>query len=241
MTYNVSGAVPAPSPTALTFLQDPVLRKADMLVIGLQEVDVSSSAYIRANGVKTRAWTNAIYLGLKASETSSEGEDSDGRQWELVMTQQHVTIMLLIYQRTTPNQDLTTESPPATPPFTIDRLRDASVGVGFGGFMANKGAVSCRFRLSISGPEPCEMTLCFLVAHLSAGTGRIARERRVWDWTEIQRRLQYELPIESDRPPARGKTIDQRKSETSSDTSSDTSSEYEYLTMMDHEYVAARR
>jgi phosphatidylinositol-bisphosphatase len=69
----------------------------------------------------------------------------------------------------------------------ITGLATASVGVGLGGWAANKGAVGVRFDVDNVLP------ICFVVSHLSAFDTIEARERRRWDYTEIVKRLQFYL------------------------------------------------
>lgn len=81
----------------------------------------------------------------------------------------------------------------------MSELLVTTVGVGLGGFMANKGAVAARFRVTL--PMGASKTICIIAAHLSAGVGRIAMERRVWDWAEIGKRLRFKVALE-DTPAA---------------------------------------
>ena len=60
------------------------------------------------------------------------------------------------------------------------------MGVGFGGWAANKGASAVRFELD-------DIPLCIVVSHLSAFDTHEARERRRWDYREIIKRMQFTL------------------------------------------------
>lgn len=199
VTYNVGGATSPAAPEVLTFLSaQHEATSADILAIGLQEVDSSSSAYLWFDPSRQAAWLKVIKDALELASAQQHGV-----RWEFKAAKQHVTMLLLVYQRySVPEESELSANNGATkrPDLSLKELSVASVGVGLGGFMANKGAVALRMRLQLGSSQSAhfESTLCLVTAHLSAGTGRIAMERRVWDWAEIEKRLLFRLASDSD-------------------------------------------
>lgn len=194
-SYNVAGCAPPPPSTSLPFLTESSLQHADLAVIGLQEVDLSSAAYLFFDSQKQDAWGRVLLDGL------NRGREDDNCQWTLKVVKQHVTILLFIFQRIPPQDGETALNERRTQgaPIQLSELLVTTVGVGLGGFMANKGAVAARFRVTL--PMGASKTICIIAAHLSAGVGRIAMERRVWDWAEIGKRLRFKIAL-NDSPTA---------------------------------------
>ncbi|CAO1624140.1 unnamed protein product [Parajaminaea phylloscopi] len=191
-TYNVGGAGPPSTPAALGFLSASDMQGADVLAIGFQEVDQSSSAYLWFDSSRQEAWIRVVNEALRGQDA-----DHSPRHWELVAVKQHVTIMLLVYRRTPGRAlDISQSGPARYGTLEIDQFSVSSVGVGIGGFLANKGAVGVRFRVRCMQDEEVavQTSVCLVTAHLSAGSGRIAMERRIWDWTEIQKRISFAVP-----------------------------------------------
>lgn len=197
VTYNAAGCPPPLDPTSLPFLTKASILHSDLFAIGLQEVDASTSAYLRFDPTRQDGWTQTLLRGLNIVE------DHEHR-WELKAVKQHVTILLFLFQRK--RRDVSRGSgstlAPSNPAlsYDIDQIATDTVGVGLGGFLANKGAVAMRFRLRYHLPDSSSSvrykTICIVSAHLSAGTGQIQVERRVWDWAEIIKRLHFEVPVE---------------------------------------------
>lgn len=159
-TFNVNGQFPGPETDLAAWLHlaedDP-----DILVVGLQEADSSGFSYVVWTPHVEAAWTEAI-------------ERSMGRHasaYTKLASKQLVGVLIMVYVRT---NLLPRISCPAV----------ASVGIGFGGWAANKGATAVRFTLDAK-------PLCFVVSHLSAFHTPEARERRRWDYHEIVRRLKF--------------------------------------------------
>lgn len=178
VTYNVAGCSPPTSPRALPFLYHDSIRSADILVVGLQEMDHSSAAYVWFDSTRQDGWVKVLLDGLHDDQHES------GDSWRVIAVRQHVTILGVVLQRVSAH----------VPPAHIDEVSTASVGVGLGGMLANKGAVGVRMRVkSPTSPLQPPMKLCIIIAHLSAGTGQIAVERRTWDWTEICKRIKFRL------------------------------------------------
>ncbi|TKY86548.1 hypothetical protein EX895_004697 [Sporisorium graminicola] len=162
-TFNVNGQLPPEDiPSLIGFKkwvraeQDP-----DLLVLGLQEVDTSGGAYLYHSPAREDAWTRTV--------TQALGRRGD--KYRKIASKQLVGLMVLAFARVE---------------LSLDEVATASVGVGLGGFVANKGAVAVRMKVG-------ERTLCFVNSHLSAFEGLQAMERRCWDWSEIYKRLRFRL------------------------------------------------
>ncbi|KAJ1039583.1 hypothetical protein NDA10_006414 [Ustilago hordei] len=136
--------------------QDP-----DLIVVGFQEVDASSGAYLYYSPTREDAWVRSI--------THALGRRADG--YRKMASKQLVGLLIIVFARREMEGEL-------------EEIATASVGVGLGGFVANKGAVAVRMVVG-------ERSLCFVNSHLSAYEGLQAMERRCWDWNEIYRRLRF--------------------------------------------------
>lgn len=162
-TFNVNAQVYSSQPSSpslnawLHVLED----EPDILIIALQEVDSSGLSYVVWTPQVEAAWTDAI-------ETSMGREMGSYRK---LASKQLVGVLLFAYVRTS-----------LLPRIGSPAL--ASVGVGFGGWVANKGAVAIRFTLD-------EISLCFIGSHLSAFHTSEAKERRRWDHHEIVKRMKF--------------------------------------------------
>lgn len=192
-TWNVNGSAPPPGTSLASWLHI-VEDDPDIVVVGLEEADSSGLSYVVWTPHVEAAWTQTIEtaMGRKAHE------------YEKLASRQLVGILTLVYVKR------------AVHP-RISMLSHAAMGVGFGGWAANKGAVALRFELD-------EMTFCFVVSHLSAFEGAEARERRRWDYHEIVRRLRLPLVMPSDAASVAAEGLS-----TSSSSSSDGSSSEEEI------------
>ncbi|KDN49217.1 DNase I-like protein [Tilletiaria anomala UBC 951] len=149
-------------------------EESDIIVVGFQEFDLGSTAYLYYTPQREDAWTAAVFcaLGRRAGEYTK------------LASRQLVGLFSMVLVRTS----------------LADCIQDVdtcAVGVGLGGFVANKGAVGIRFRFRERDAPPFDTgrTFCFVNAHLSAFEGVDALERRRWDWNEIMKRLNFELDI----------------------------------------------
>ncbi|PWN54172.1 DNase I-like protein [Violaceomyces palustris] len=145
------------------------LENPDLLVLGFQEFDTSSAAYLYYSPLREEAWTKAVRKAMGASKS---------RLYTKIASKQLVGLLIMVFART------------ELVPY-ISEIETSSVGVGLGGFVANKGATAVRFCLE-------GRTFCFVNSHLSAFDGINAMERRCWDIGEIMKRLKFRVPLESD-------------------------------------------
>ena len=164
-TFNVNGHLPPDDIPTLIGLKKWLRAEhdPDLIVLGFQEVDTSSGAYLYYSPAREDAWTRVITQALGRRATL----------YRKCAAKQLVGLLLLVFVRT--------ELEPA-----VTEVAAASVGVGLGGFVANKGAVAVRMKVR-------ERSLCFVNSHLSAFEGLQAMERRCWDWNEIYKRLRFRL------------------------------------------------
>ncbi|SJX62364.1 related to INP52-phosphatidylinositol phosphate phosphatase [Sporisorium reilianum f. sp. reilianum] len=162
-TFNVNGRTPPDDIATLLGLKRWIRAEhdPDVLVLGFQEVDTSGGAYLYHSPAREDAWTRAV--------TQALGRRADS--YAKMASKQLVGLMVLVWARTE---------------LGVEEVATASVGVGLGGFVANKGAVAVRMRVG-------ERTVCFVNSHLSAFEGLQAMERRCWDWSEIYKRLRFRL------------------------------------------------
>lgn len=149
---------------------------SDMIVIALQEVDMSRIAIIREQTNAAEQWTQAVLSFLNTGSLIPEQEvvgstlpstnDADvptGRQspaYTLVASRQLVGILLIVCAHTH------TVLP------HMSEVHIQTVGTGAFGTMGNKGAVGIRMRLFGT------TSLCILNMHLSAHMGRFERRNR---------------------------------------------------------------
>lgn len=164
-TFNVNGQ--APGQIDLDQWLHIKRDEPDVLVVGLEEAEASNLSYL--------VWTPYVEDGWSAAVESCMG--SALSKYAKLTSKQLVGILMLVYIR----KEIT---------LRITKLATSSVGVGFGGWVANKGATAVRFDLDE------ELSVCFVIAHLSAFDTPDARERRRWDYNEIVKRLRFTL-IES--------------------------------------------
>jgi inositol polyphosphate 5-phosphatase INPP5B/F len=162
-TFNVNAQVPSfgTSSTSLNSWLHVLEDEPDILIIALQEVDSSGLSYV--------VWTPQVETAWSDGIESSMGREANS--YRKLASKQLVGVLLFAYVRTS-----------LLPRIGSPAL--ASVGVGFGGWAANKGAVAIRFTLD-------DISLCFVGSHLSAFSTPEARERRRWDHHEIVKRVKF--------------------------------------------------
>lgn len=178
-TFNVNAQVPSFGSSLNSWLH--VLEdEPDILIIALQEVDSSGLSYV--------VWTPQVEAGWSDAIEASMGREANS--YRKLASKQLVGVLLFAFVRTS-----------LLPRIGSPAL--ASVGVGFGGWAANKGAVAIRFTLD-------DVSLCFVGSHLSAFSTPEARERRRWDHHEIVKRLKFVFleDYEGEKPEAQGKDVE---------------------------------
>ncbi|KAI0258569.1 Endonuclease/exonuclease/phosphatase [Gloeopeniophorella convolvens] len=154
------------SPTPSVVPLDP-----DLLVIALQEIDLSTEALLYSKKTtREDAWTVAVLAGL--------GEKAE--LYEKLTSKQLVGILLIVFVK----KDLRS---------CFTGIRANSVGAGIMGVMGNKGAVAVRLtykpRPTTVTPSPAPITLTFVNSHLAAFEDQF--ERRNADFRDISRRLEF--------------------------------------------------
>jgi phosphatidylinositol-bisphosphatase len=158
-TYNVSSHIP----TSLTSLFP---SSHDIYIIGLQEVDTTSTAYVFTDPLRMETWKRLIASEIKC---------------RLVVARQVVGLMILVYA---------SNSIPISVSYTcliLQEVETASISTGILG-MANKGGVAVRMRVYDS-------YITIIDCHLASGDalskrnqdvkeiGRISFTGRVYPWT----------------------------------------------------------
>ncbi|KAG5437288.1 hypothetical protein PCANB_001081 [Pneumocystis canis] len=119
-TWNVNGKEPVEDLSEwLLYKSDD--KRIELYVIGLQEVDLSTEAYLRNDSTKEQVWNYAILSVL-------------GDFYEKVVSKQLVGILLLIYAHKAIFPSLTS-------------IETSFVGCGIMGVMGNKGAVAVRLMI----------------------------------------------------------------------------------------------
>ena len=174
VTWNVAGRAPKTSMTSLV-AADLIGEKmemfkgerADVLVFGFQELDLSKEAFVFAESVREEEWRLSLEQALKKRDRLRNGEADN---WMVLKLKRLVGMMLVVFVK---KKDK---------PF-IRRCMTAQCGTGIMNKMGNKGAVAIRFQFH-------ESTICILNAHLAAGEADFV-ERRNADYRSICRRLLF--------------------------------------------------
>lgn len=166
-TYNVASLLPPSDIPTLIGLKSWIRASLDpdILILCFQEVDTSSGAYLYYSPAREDAWTRAINQAL--------GRRAD--RYRKLASKQLVGLLILVFVRREVDEE-------------VEEVSTASVGVGLGGFVANKGAVAVRLKWG-------KRTMCFVNAHLSAMEGVEAMQRRCWDWSEIYKRMRFRVEL----------------------------------------------
>ncbi|KAF8558670.1 DNase I-like protein [Imleria badia] len=145
----------------------------DMLVLGFQELDLSTEALLYTTGaLKEDEWLTAIFAGLGEKRVL----------YEKLTSRQLVGMLLIVIVRKV-----------LVPCFTDVRSCDA--GSGIMGFMGNKGATAIRLEFTPKMSSNPQLTmyrptiLTFVNAHLAASDEMV--ERRNYDFHELSSRLTF--------------------------------------------------
>ncbi|KAL9931381.1 hypothetical protein V8E36_009778 [Tilletia maclaganii] len=121
-TFNVNGRLPDADPQSDLRLWIHPEDDPDLLVLGFQELDLSSAAYLYFNPKRQTAWSATILAALGPVRA---------KHYTLLASRQLVGILCFVFVRNELKDHIHT-------------VRTASVGVGFGG-LGNKGGVAVRF------------------------------------------------------------------------------------------------
>lgn len=151
-TWNVHGT--APTPALKTWLQgtlktdEGVTVQPDFYIIGLQEMETNTEAYIRYDATKENAWVKAIIESLA----------NNGQDYYRVDSKQLVTMLLIVIAKKSHR------------PF-ISEVTSTYQGVGLMNMLGNKGGITTRLRFHDS-------YLCFVTSHLAAFTEKTEKRNQ---------------------------------------------------------------
>ncbi|KAF7729407.1 hypothetical protein EC973_004386 [Apophysomyces ossiformis] len=151
-TWNVHGSLPDGSLSKWILgtlrTEDGKLFEPDFFVIGLQEMETDTGAYIRYDPAKETAWVNGIIaaLGDKAND------------YYKIASKQLVTMLLIVIGKTCHKAH-------------ISEVSTCYAGVGLMNMMGNKGGIGARFRFRDS-------YLCFITSHLAAFQDKVEKRNQ---------------------------------------------------------------
>ncbi|KAJ7178211.1 DNase I-like protein [Mycena filopes] len=157
-------------------------KDPDLLVLGFQELDLSTEALLYATSTfKEEAWCTAVFAAL--------GEKAE--EYEKLASKQLVGMLIVVIVRK------------ALRPCFSD-VRGCVAGTGIMGLMGNKGGTAIRMKFT-PPPEhpdlqkekvgtPGSTTLTFVNAHLAAFDEMF--EKRNADFQELAKRLRFDLAAE---------------------------------------------
>ncbi|KAI8973493.1 Endonuclease/exonuclease/phosphatase [Mycotypha africana] len=151
-TWNVHGSLPTSS--LKDWLQNTLKTddgKAvdpDFYIIGLEEMETNTEAYIRYDPTKENAWVKAIIESLK----------DGGNDYYRVESKQLVTMLLIVIAKKKHQPH-------------ISEVSTAYAGVGLMGMMGNKGGIAVRLRYHDS-------YMCFVTSHLAAFTDKTEKRNQ---------------------------------------------------------------
>ncbi|KIK38519.1 hypothetical protein CY34DRAFT_809249 [Suillus luteus UH-Slu-Lm8-n1] len=148
----------------------------DLLVLGFQELDLSTEALLYASStVKEDAWVEAILAGL--------GER--GILYEKLASKQLVGMLIVAIAKKSRLS-------------CFGDIKFSAAGAGIMGIMGNKGATAIRMSYTPLAQEisPSSIVLTFVNAHLAAFDEMV--ERRNFDFHDLSRRLVFDQTDELD-------------------------------------------
>ncbi|KAJ6457770.1 DNase I-like protein [Mycena vitilis] len=153
--------------------KDPRDPAPDLLVLGFQELDLSTEALIYATStLKEEAWCTAAFAALGAQ----------AELYEKLASKQLVGMLIIIIVRK------------ALRP-CFNEIKSSTAGTGIMGLMGNKGGTAIRMKFTppatdaMKNPGPTALT--FVNAHLAAFDDMF--EKRNADFHDLAKRLQFDL------------------------------------------------
>ncbi|KAF7289711.1 DNase I-like protein [Mycena indigotica] len=191
-------------------------EKPDLIVLGFQELDLSTEALLYANSTaREEAWMEAIYAALGQSKDSEKEKGKNKGGYVKLASKQLVGMLIIALVKTELRA-------------CFDQVQTAAAGTGIMGLMGNKGGTALRMRftppvaspsrsssrnpsiLSISSAQTTSTTatgaqssksvklrkpgstiLTFVNSHLAAFDEMV--DRRNADYAELTKRLRFEL------------------------------------------------
>ncbi|KAG2181008.1 hypothetical protein INT43_008590 [Umbelopsis isabellina] len=150
-TWNVHGSLPEESlaPWLLgNATDDDKAIEPDIYIVGLQEMDLSTQAYLVYDSTRENAWCDAVLKGL----------GNRAQKYRKVASQQYVSMMLVVLAKESIEKH-------------ISEISITYAGIGLMGVMGNKGCISVRFRLYDS-------YVCCVTSHLAAFMNNVERRNQ---------------------------------------------------------------
>ncbi|KAJ2959653.1 hypothetical protein NQZ79_g4925 [Umbelopsis isabellina] len=150
-TWNVRGSLPEESlaPWLLgNATEDDKAIEPDIYIVGLQEMDLSTQAYLVYDSTRENAWCDAVLKGL----------GNRAQKYRKVASQQYVSMMLVVLAKESVEKH-------------ISEVSTTYAGIGLMGVMGNKGCISVRFRIYDS-------YVCCVTSHLAAFMNNIERRNQ---------------------------------------------------------------
>ncbi|KAJ3382623.1 hypothetical protein HDU92_004655 [Lobulomyces angularis] len=146
-TWNVGGTLPPKNLNVL--LNSPTFEgEADIIVLGFQEIDLTTSAYLISDTTKENEWVKAIEAGL--------GEKKD--LFYKAASKQLVGMLILVFVKKVLHPH-------------VSELTSVHLGTGILGMMGNKGGVAVRMRVFDS-------YVTFVNCHLAADPNYVERRNQ---------------------------------------------------------------
>ncbi|KAJ7766342.1 DNase I-like protein [Mycena maculata] len=160
--------------------KDPGDSGPDLLVLGFQELDLSTEALLYStNTLKEEAWCTAAFAALGAQ----------AEQYEKLASKQLVGIFIVIIVKKT-----------LRPCF--DSVVSCVAGTGIMGLMGNKGGTAIRLKFTPPATDsvknPGATVLTFVNAHLAAFDEMF--EKRNADFHDLAKRLRFDLGVSTEGP-----------------------------------------
>ncbi|KII91616.1 hypothetical protein PLICRDRAFT_514320 [Plicaturopsis crispa FD-325 SS-3] len=177
-THNSPSLAPHPAavtPEAKSYFPDDA--DPDVLVLGFQELDLSTEALLYSSSTtREDAWCTAVFAGL--------GEK--GVLYEKLASKQLVGMLLLVIVKKSMLG-------------RFGEVKTCAIGSGIMGVMGNKGATAIRVSYtppSEPSTSPMPTSLTFVNAHLAAFDEMV--DRRNADFHDLSKRLLFEQGVASD-------------------------------------------
>ncbi|KAJ3033955.1 Type II inositol 1,4,5-trisphosphate 5-phosphatase, partial [Rhizophlyctis rosea] len=119
-TYNINGQIASES--LVPWLGTPDIENVDFFVLGFQELDLSTEAYILVDNAKEEEWSRGIEFAIR-----------EKGKYVKVASKQLVGMLIMVYVKKE----------------EVDYVSEVAalyVGTGILGMMGNKGATAIRLR-----------------------------------------------------------------------------------------------
>ncbi|KAJ6493027.1 DNase I-like protein [Mycena sanguinolenta] len=171
---------PEPTPALEEKEKSSVDVDADLLVLGFQELDLSTEALLYSTSTtREDAWCTAVFAALGAQ----------AENYEKLASKQLVGILIVMIVRKA-----------LRPCFS--EIKSAAAGTGIMGLMGNKGGTTIRLKFippatdALANPGPTVLT--FVNAHLAAFDEMV--EKRHADFHDLAKRMRFDLGMDAAVP-----------------------------------------